>query len=195
MNNDISKGEKRVHGEYLNWLYDLVCTDSKTASYHELFGALYGTKYYYIHPLDENRIYDGLDMRKIYASKRRNSEKVFDIINSLPCSVLEVMVGTCYRCENTIATNSDFGDRTGQWFWVMIKNLGLEGLADGRFDERKFNRAMDIFLNRKYDHDGKGGPFYIRNSKRDMRELDLWMQFNIFLTDYFYKNGEMPVFD
>ena len=80
--------------------------------------------------------------------------------------------------------NPTFGDRTGQWFWDMVRNLGLMNMTDDRFDEGHVRKVIDIFLDRKYEPDGQGGLFKIRHCRRDFREVEIWCQLNWYLDQF-----------
>ena len=77
-----------------------------------------------------------------------------------------------------------YGNRTGQWFWNMIVNLGLSNMNDDNFDETYFNRVMQIFLNREYSPNGRGGLFTVKNSPADMRTVEIWYQFMWYLNEF-----------
>ena len=68
------------------------------------------------------------------------------------------------------------GNRTQQWFWTMITNLGLGDMYDSRFDRRYVKKVVDKFLNREYSPDGDGGLFRIRNCDEDLRTVEIWTQ-------------------
>lgn len=68
------------------------------------------------------------------------------------------------------------GNRTGQWFWGMITNLGLGSITDDQFDKRYVDTVVTTFLSRKYERNGKGGLFTIRGCNRDLRKIDIWKQ-------------------
>ena len=102
-----------------------------------------------------------------------------------PCSVLEMLIALAIGCENYIMYDPDEGDRTDIWFWGMIENLGLDALDDWAFNYEEFNAIIRRFLDRKYDKDGYGGPFFIENFERDMRKLELWYQLNYYLKSRF----------
>ena len=80
--------------------------------------------------------------------------------------------------------NPTFGDRTGQWFWDMVRNLGLMNMTDDRFDEGHVSKVIHIFLDRKYEPDGQGGLFKIRHCRRDLREVEIWCQLNWYLDQF-----------
>ena len=82
-------------------------------------------------------------------------------------------------------TNYDEGNRTSQWFWIMLTNLGLNGMDDDHFDEYEANRIIDRFLNREYEADGsEGGIFVLEKPFRDLRDVELWIQANWFIGEY-----------
>ena len=93
-----------------------------------------------------------------------------------PCSVLEMMIALAIRCEETIMDNPLYGDRTAQWFWRMMSNLGLGLMTDDIYDRDLVKQKIDRFLNREYDPDGKGGLFYIRGCAEDLRNVEIWAQ-------------------
>ena len=68
------------------------------------------------------------------------------------------------------------GNRTGQWFWNMIVSLGLGSMSDSRYNEREVDRILDIFLNRTYEANGRGGLFTIEDCTYDLRAVDIWYQ-------------------
>jgi hypothetical protein len=92
------------------------------------------------------------------------------------CSVLEALAGLALRCEEQIMENSRYGDRTGQWFWGMIFNLGLKPMDDANFDAAHTDASVGRFLRREYKRTGEGGLFTVENPRRDLREVDIWYQ-------------------
>ena len=139
---------------------------------------LHNTEFRYVIPRDQNRADDGIDLRYRFAMEK-DSECPVDVIMDIldgPCSVLEMMVALAIRCEETIMDDASIGDRTSQWFWGMINNLGLGSMVDDRFDRKIFERVIERFLEREYSPDGKGGLFRIRDCHRDLRDVEIWYQ-------------------
>lgn len=165
-----------VRNEYFEWLYNLVCRDrfSKQISFKKLLMALHHTEFIYYIPLDDNRADDGINMRRRFAIERKDPRLV-NYLNG-PCSVLEMMIALSMRCEETIMDDPAIGNRTGQWFWGMIANLGLGSMDDSNFNELYVGETVARFLNRDYEPDGKGGLFTVRGTDQDMRDLEIWMQ-------------------
>lgn len=162
---------------YFNWLIDKIGADRYTGpnSFSKLLLYLYDTEFTYSLSRDRNRATDGYSQRYRFRKENGYSE---DDIKELdgPCSVLEMLVALAVRCEETIMDDPARGNRTGQWFWGMIVNLGLGSMTDNRFDEKRVENAIDIFLNREYEYNGKGGLFTVKNPNRDMRDVEIWIQ-------------------
>lgn len=158
---------------YREWLYDIVCKDlfSKNLSYNKLLSYLSHREFTVIIPKDMNRVKDGVDLRLRY--QRITGEY---INRDKPCSILEMMIALAIRCEESIMDNPAYGDRTTQWFWNMIKNLGLYSMTDNRFDIEYVSSVVDRFLNREYAPNGEGGLFRIKNCKYDLRDVEIWYQ-------------------
>lgn len=158
---------------YEQWLYDIVCDDrfAKNISYNRLLSYLSHREFTIIIPNDINRAEDGVDLRLRYEMTTGEC-----ISRNRPCSILEMMVALAIRCEETIMDNPAYGDRTGQWFWSMIKTLGLFSMTDDQFDIDYVSEVIDRFLNRDYAPNGEGGLFKINNCKYDLREVEIWYQ-------------------
>ena len=87
-----------------------------------------------------------------------------------------MMVALAIRCEETIMDDTEYGDRTGQWFWKMISSLGLSSMSDDMFDKKYATYVINRFLNREYEPNGKGGLFTINNCDEDLRNVEIWYQ-------------------
>lgn len=166
----------RIINEYFEWLYDIVCSGrySKNISYRKLLSYLHSITFSYSIPNDENRAKDGISLRYRYSLLQGYS----DVPKCLdgPCSILEMIVALAIRCEENIMDDPKVGNRTGQWFWGMINNLGLGFATNEKFDRHLVDEIVDRFLNREYDPDGKGGLFRIKHCKRDLRTVEIWYQ-------------------
>ena len=171
-----------IINKYFEWLFGLVCGKrySKHISYKRLLMRLHDTKFIYSMLMDENRAEDGVDLRYRFGDANDCLEEVYLYLNG-QCSVLEMMVALAVRCEEHLMCDSDYGDRTSQWFWGMITNLGLGSMTDDRFDRDFVDETIDIFLHREYEPNGKGGLFTIKECKYDLRTIDIWYQLNWYL--------------
>ena len=158
---------------YEQWLYDIVCKNlfSRNISYNHLLSYLGHREFTIIIPNDINRAEDGIDLRLRYQAFTGEH-----ISRSIPCSVLEMMIALAIRCEESIMDNPAYGDRTAQWFWSMIRTLGLYSMTDDRFDQEYVDSVIDRFLNREYAPNGEGGLFKIPDCKYDLRKIEIWYQ-------------------
>lgn len=179
---------QEIKENYFNWLYNYVCKGraNSKVSYRNLFMFLHNTEFIYSIPNDVNRAIDGTDLRYRYAMliDEDYPEIINDALDDKPCSVLEMMVALAIRCEETIMDDTRYGDRTTQWFWNMMNNLGVGNMTDDIFDENYVNEIIYDFLYRCYDPDGKGGLFYIRGCRDDLRNVEIWTQLCWYLDNF-----------
>ena len=171
--------EHEINEDYFEWLYEGMCGNrySKNISYRKLLEHLHNTNFRYTISNDKNRASDGIDLRYSFALSQGcedEPELITDYLKG-PCSVFEMMVALAQRCES-VMDDPKIGDRTGQWFWGMVNNLGLGGMNDNRYDEQYVDDVINTFLDREYKSNGKGGLFTIRNCEYDLREVEIWYQ-------------------
>lgn len=164
---------------YFEWWYRIVCGErfAEDISYRKLLSKLHNTEFTYFVPNDDNRADDGIQLRHKFADR---DETILAHLDG-PCSVFEMMVALAIRCETTIMDDPKIGDRTGQWFWGMIKNLGLSTMYDSNYDEEIVEKVIDRLLKREYEADGTGGLFTVRNCNQDLRKMEIWAQMNWYL--------------
>lgn len=170
--------------DYFEWLYDLACGGFDRSrldkySYTKLLTQLHSYEFKYLIRRDKNRAEDGIGLRRRYFLINCYDEHDYDLIMhelSGPCSVLEMMVALAIRCEEDTMDDPSIGDRTKQWFWNMLKSLGLNSMVNSKYDERYVEEVIIRFLNREYSPDGKGGLFTIKNSDVDLRDVEIWYQ-------------------
>ena len=170
----------RINDEYFEYLCELIDAKryARSVSYRKLLMRLHDTEFTYFIPYDDNRADDGVQLRRRFALARNDMSLVDYILG--PCSVLEMMVALAVRCE-TIMDDTSYGDRTGQWFWGMINNLGLSSMSDSKFYKHEVDTIVNRFLKREYERNGKGGLFTVKHSKRDMRSVEIWCQLSWYL--------------
>lgn len=171
-----------VNNAYFEWIFNLVCGSrfGRGPSYRKLLMHLHNTEFIFTLSRDGNRADDGVNLRYRFSFDYDGVENADDYISG-PCSVLEMMVALAIRCEENIMDDPGVGDRTGQWFWGMIANLGLSAMDDIRFDKALVNDILDKFLNREYEADGRGGLFRIKHCDQDLRKVEIWYQLCWFL--------------
>lgn len=178
---------------YVEWLYDFVARDTPTASYHELFYALYEEPFTWLYAQDEARAADGVSLRAEFAEANPNGNDILDWIHRPFCSVLEMMIAISRRLERGIMSNDDYGNRTSQWFWYQIMSLDLGGMKDGYFDKDKFDLRIQRALNRQYDRNGHGGFFEMKYPPFHAAGMTIWMQAQEVLIEVAEDDGEIRI--
>ena len=174
-----------INDEYFEWLFDLVCDGrfSKETSYRKLLMFLHNTPFRYSILRDENRAHDGIDLRRRFSLLQSHDGEYFAEYLDGPCSVLEMMIGLAIRCEEAFMDDTKYGNRTAQWFWEMVNNLGLGSMTDSRYDRQRVDDVIFRFLHRGYDRDGRGGLFRVRNCNQDMRDVEIFYQLCYYLDE------------
>lgn len=179
--------ERQLEKEYFEWMYDLVCNDryNRNLSYHKLLTHLHNIKFTYIVHRDRNRAIAGEDFRYRFGYECGYSRELIEkCLDTRPCSVLEMIIALAFTVEEEIMDDTEYGNRTGQWFWNMLVNLGLGSMCDNRFDVRYVDFVIDRFLNREYERNGEGGLFTIHDDTRDMRTAEIWYQTMWYLNEF-----------
>lgn len=178
---DISKN-------YFKWLTKLVWT-KENSTHMKLLKQLYETPFRYSIPSDGNREADGINLRYRFGVMHRIQQpEIARYLDSKPCSVLEMMIALALRLEEDIMSNEDFGNRTGRWFWDMIRNSGLIAMVDQNYRERDVDDTIQQILDRAYEFNGHGGFFCIPDIATDMRTVEIWKQALWYLNDIL-RNG------
>ena len=162
--------------DYVEWLCKKVCGKrfSKKTTYRKLLLFLHSVEFVYLMQNDDVRAKNGTDLRWAYSWETGVNYDEVERYLDAPCSVLEMMIALSISSEE-IMDDPQIGDRTGQWFWNMIVNLGLGSMTDDRFDEEYAEEVILRFLNREYEPNGKGGLFTV-NGCGDLRKVEIWYQ-------------------
>lgn len=179
--------ERTLRNRYFEWLCRLVENEefTKGYSYEKLLALLHETVFDYYIPMDSNREMDGIDLRYRFGEEYGYEQPMIaTILDIYPCSVLEMMCALAVRCEEAIMSDPDKENRVGLWFWIMIKNLGLESMDDDNFARLNAERIIHRFLNRDYNPNGEGGLFVVNNRRCDLRDVEIWNQMCWFLDEY-----------
>lgn len=175
-----------LNNEYFNWMYQLVCNEKyyRRLSYCKLLSHLHNIEFTYIIGMDGNRAEDGIDLRYRFGYERQYIDPMIaTYLDDRSCSLLEMLIALAMRCEEHIMDDPDVGNRTGQWFWNMIVNLGLGSMNDSKYDEKYVDGVISRFLNREYKRNGDGGLFTVPNCKNDLRSAEIWYQMCWYLDD------------
>lgn len=166
--------------EYHDWMLDKMQANLPEHRNHSLLlSQLDNTSFVVVNPYDENRELDAHFLRQQFLREENIDERC---IWGERASVLEVLVAMSIRIETEITGEVD-NDHLERWFWVILENLGLNMYDDDRYDRAKINGILDIWMSRKYKKDGKNGAFPLRKTSLDQREIDLWYQMQLYLTE------------
>lgn len=162
---------------YFYWLCQMV---GGCYNHHMLLYRMFVRDFYSEVGMDENRSSDGTFLREVYVE---DEGEEYPMLRG--CSILEMLIGLARRMDTDILYDSDYGDRTHEWFWLLIKNLGLDRHDDNHYVDDEVNEILDILLDREYGTDGAGGLFPLRHSERDQRKVEIWDQMQSFIMENF----------
>ncbi len=181
----------KLNNAYFEWITQQITCDKrylKKRTYRKLLSRLHETDFNYTIALDANRADDGIGLRYRFGYERGYEDAVIAAcLDNRPCSVLEMMAALCVRCEEHIMNDPDIGDRTGEWFWSMIKNLGLNDMDDLNFDRNYTDTVINRFLNREYKRNGRGGLVTVHHRRCDLRSVEIWYQMMWYLDEVLEK--------
>lgn len=181
-----------IEDSYFQFLMRLIDNERPqppARNYGVLLRYMYNMDFEYIISLDENRAYDGLNLRYLFSTDAPfNYNDILDTLDD-SCSILEMIIGLAHRIETDITCEPDGIDRTSEWFWQMISSLGLEDMTDFNFNSDKVIDILRRFLNRRYAKNGRGGLFTVNNYDGDMRDIEIWYQANIWLNEKIYNEN------
>lgn len=175
----MTSGSVEFRNNYFDWLCGLI---NGKENHSLLLYKLFKKEFYWSVVFDDDRAADAKDLRKTYLDMLCSD----DLTGMEYVSVLEVIISMAISCEDNLMNDRKLGDRTGEWFWMMIRNLGLLPFSDDKWSERAENEVsikLDIWLNRCYEFDGKGGLFPLKKCHRDQRKVDLWSQLQEYLQE------------
>lgn len=168
-----------INLEYFDWLCDKIIQNSEQKSNEKLLKFLFKREYIWVISMDENRAGDGIWLRRQFSLEKNYTEKP---LSGEPCNVLEMLVALSIRIEDDVMYDWEMGDRTGDWFWIMVRNMGL--LRSVLWD-----KCIEKFMHRTYKNGGLGCPFYMKNMDEKefekFKNEEIWNQFLDYLSEKF----------
>lgn len=166
---------------YFQWLYRQVgkAGTNRTKTHWKLLRQLFTKEFVWITPNDDNRIVDGTDLRYEFVNYSQLAQ-VDAAWMYEGCSVLEMIVALSRR----LAFEGDGQPR--DWFWVLMKNLGLDEFTDANYDGfiSDIDAILERLIWRQYHPDGRGGLFPITNPAVDLRQVEIWYQMSMYLHEH-----------
>lgn len=164
--------ENYILNDYFDWLYFTVVSPDERYSYRKLLSALHTIEFKHFIEYDENRAFDGVNLRWYYVEDG-GDDHILSWKES--CTVLEMLVALAMHMDNIVG--DDYGKiDIFKWFWLMIENLDLAWMTDDKFDKRYVIDRVNMFMTRTYEPDGDGNIIYIPDCEEDLRQIEIWQQ-------------------
>ena len=181
------KNYPKIWWEYMDFLCDRIGFNKKI--YYKLIKHLHSVPFKASRSSsrDFNRIDDGLYQRRYFL---RSKGLVGGDFNEL-CSVFEMLCGLTYRLSSDfLGYDEDGYENMDIIFMFFIKNLGLDRYDGELYDEDyvEIDEILDDFMDRNYENDGKGSLFYIGKYVKGYKNMEIWEQMNVFLSENDIKN-------
>ena len=178
--------------DYIHWVMKdkLKLTDKEIKSWRKVCFILSNIEFTWIHPMDENRATDGLELRDDF--EYETGEYLDKSSGLLPnCSFFEMLAALAIRCENQLMRNLSLGDRTSKWFFEFLDNLEISN----DLLEEDINEIVISFMEGKYKPNGEGGMFPLRRRGINQRGEQLWKQLSAYINENYLNDGEeLPLF-
>lgn len=171
--------------KYFEWMVSILIPDvNRRVEYSRLLETLNIIEFIPSMDMDCNRLKDGIGLRYRFGIDNKISKAtILNYLDFTPCSILEMMCALSLRIEETIMTDSNIGDRTPFWFEQMLISLGFIDQHNINFNYDWIMLKIDIFNKRRYNPNGQGGLFTIRDPSIDLRQLEIWYQMNLYIKE------------
>lgn len=174
---------------YKEWLYEKIGFGDSVEKYYGLLGLLFDMKFFAMMSMDENRALDGKDLRWLFAEETGVcTHEELDILMGNECRIIEMLIALARKIATKIIGETYKGDRTPDWFWRFIKNLGLENCY-GEYLPIEFRvnamAKLSRWMSRDIDYDGSGGLFPLKNPPGDERKTEIIYQMYAYIHENF----------
>lgn len=177
-----------LYNEYIKWLLNKVHFDRlkgdlrrgfpDQSDYNMLMDILGHTTFNIVIERDMNRVKDGLSLRYDFFDDCGIDGASF----VQPCNILEFLVALSIRIDTEYIGDPD--EECPEFiFWEMICNLGLDKYDDKHFSKDDVEEILDIFVNRQYRSDGKGGIFPLKSDEFDQKSVEIWSQMLAYISE------------
>jgi hypothetical protein len=171
--------------DYLGFLCNLV---DNSKEYSILLSSLHDIKFYSLVPNDDNRIEDGKQWRQKFEEEvGYNPAFSLSHLDEDCCSVLEMLIGLSYRLEfETI--DSSWEKTPSEWIFILLDNLSLSPYDDifmrpNRSIDNLIYDKIEVLVYRRYEKNGYGGLFPLKNPRKDQRKVEIWYQMSAYMLE------------
>jgi hypothetical protein len=168
---------------YFEWLYKEAVGATRdpnpARSFWMLARQLYEIPFTWSVPNDDNRAEDGKCLRDEFVMETHIQDVDQDWMD-LDCSMLEMLIALSRRAS------FESSGETGDWFWHILRNLQIDRYSDLRYNtgvKADVNRVVERIIYRKYERNGDGGLFPLRNATKDQRKAELLEQMSLYLLE------------
>jgi hypothetical protein len=165
----------RPSSVYFDWLTQKIEILGNTRrTYQTLFLILFSTEFVWTIAGDDNRVKDGLDLRREF-----EHEKGVRVPYPEYISVLEVLLALSRRLAFLA------GGEAPEWAWHLLENLNLEGCSDplSKLRREDVDDVLSNLIWRAYNNHGQGGFFPLKKPKGDQRKVELWYQMQEYISE------------
>ncbi len=176
--------------DYIHWVAvdKLGLSDKQFRQYNFLFNDLVKIEFIPVHPMDENRVSDGLSLREKFTYE---TGEFLDSSSGLTpkCSFFEMLAGLAIRIESQIMRNLSLGDRTSKWFLEMIDNLGFSDYTNKnwKYDKTEIIKfKCDNIINKKES-------IFLVN--KDLLQEEIWIQCMQYLRKYTSTDDDLELYN
>lgn len=101
-------------------------------------------------PYEPNRLntdrYEDAEQLRIDYGVDNNIKEVLSYFEDTPITVFEVLVALSIRLEKKVVPNNKKGDRTSQWFWALINDIGLGKQDDNHWDLNIIDKVIKEWM-------------------------------------------------
>lgn len=160
-------GNVVVDNAYYEWLLDKI--EYQDCCFDTVLETLHATPFRWSVANDDNRAEDGITLRSIFMDEENWSTcPRYDE----PCSCLEMIIALANRMENDIMWDGE-KDRTAEWFWIMIRNLGFSETST----PTEIHRIIEGFLDRE---------IFLFHTHLEPEKVEIWYQAQAFLMENYW---------
>ena len=174
---------------YVRWVMKdkLNMKDREIRDYLGVCMTLSDIEYVWIHPMDENRAMDGLELRSDF--EYETGEYLDKSSGLLPkCTFFEMLAALSIKCENQLMRNLSIGDRTSKWFFEFLDNLGVEN----DISDLEIDKIVEDFMVGK----GKNTMFPLKKRGINQKNEQIWKQMGAYLNEnYLNEDPDLVLFN